>query len=126
MVNEKFPDIVDVIVVVPKGCRNKYEYDRESGRIKLDRVLFSSVHYPADYGYVEGTLTEDGDAVDILVIIEEPTFPGCLMNAKPIGLLRMKDEKGSDNKVIAVTVCDPMWNNFDDIREIPPHLLPEI
>jgi inorganic pyrophosphatase len=126
MVNEKFPDIVDVIVEVPKGCRNKYEYDRESGRIRLDRVLFSSVHYPADYGYVEGTLTEDGDAVDILVIIEEPTFPGCLMNAKPIGLLRMKDEKGSDNKVLAVTVGDPMWNNFDDIHEMPPHLLPEI
>lgn len=122
----EFPDIVRVVVEVPKGSRNKYEYDRESRRIKLDRVLFSAVHYPADYGYVEGTLAEDGDEVDILVLIDEPTFPGCLIEAKPIGMLRMQDEKGIDNKILAVPVHDPRWSPFEDISELPPHLLTEI
>ncbi len=121
-----FPDMIRVVVEVPKGSRNKYELERESGRIKLDRVLFSAVHYPADYGYVEGTLAEDGDEVDVLVLIDEPTFPGCLIEARPIGMLRMKDEKGIDNKVLAVPVNDPRWSNFKDIRELPPHLLVEI
>lgn len=126
MVKEEFPGVVEVIVEVPKGCRNKYEYDHESGRIKLNRVLFSAVHYPADYGYVRGTLAEDGDEVDILVLIEEPTFPGCLMDAKPIGMLKMRDEKGPDNKVLAVPLEDPRWSHVNDIREVPPHLLSEI
>jgi len=121
-----FPKVVRVIVEVPKGSRNKYEYDRRSGRIKLDRVLFSAVHYPADYGYVEGTLAEDGDEVDILVLIDEPTFPGCLIEAKPIGMLRMMDEKGIDNKILAVPVNDPRWSPFRDISELPPHLLVEV
>ena len=126
MVNERFPDEVRVTVEVPKGCRNKYEIEKESGRIMLDRVLFSSVHYPADYGFIEDTLTEDGDAADVLVIIDEPTFAGCLMYAKPIGMLIMRDEKGKDNKILAVPVRDPMWGHFNDIHEIPPHLLPEV
>ncbi len=121
-----FPDVVSVIVEVPKGSKNKYEYDRERGRIKLDRVLFSAVHYPADYGYVEGTLAEDGDEVDILVLLDEPTFSGCLIQAKPIGLLLMEDEKGVDNKVLAVPVNDPRWSPFTDIDQLPPHLLVEI
>ncbi len=102
----RFPQVVDVIVEVPKGCRNKYEYDPASGRIKLSRVLFSAVHYPADYGYIPGTLAEDGDEVDVLVLIEEPTFPGCLIEAMPIGLLQMRDEKGIDNKILAVPMRD--------------------
>ena len=125
MVKEEFPGIVEVIVEVPKGCRNKYEYDHDSGRIKLNRVLFSSVHYPADYGYIPGTLAEDGDEVDILVLIEEPTFPGCLLDAKPIGMLQMRDEKGPDNKILAVPMHDPLWSHVSDIHEIAPHILNE-
>ncbi|MBU1670316.1 MAG: inorganic diphosphatase [Actinobacteria bacterium] len=126
MITEEFPETVEVIVEVPKGSRNKYEYDHERGRIKLNRVLFSSVHYPADYGYIEGTLAEDGDEVDILVLIEEPTFSGCLLDARPIGMLVMRDDKGGDNKVLGVPVHDPRWSHVHDIHEVPPHLLSEI
>jgi len=123
---ESYPDMVKVIVEIPKGSRNKYEFDRRSGRIKLDRVLFSAVHYPADYGFIDGTMAEDGDEVDVLVLIEEPTFSGCLIEARPIGGLRMRDEKGIDNKVIAVPVRDPRWGEFYDVSELPYHLLEEI
>jgi inorganic pyrophosphatase len=126
MIGDDFPDIVEVVVEVPKGSRNKYEYDHDSDRIKLNRVLYSSVHYPADYGFIEGTLAEDGDEVDILVLIEEPTFSGCLIDARPIGMLQMRDEKGPDNKVLGVPVSDPRWRHMQDIHEVPPHLLNEI
>jgi inorganic pyrophosphatase len=126
MSEERFPHLVKVTVEVPKGCRNKYEFDHETQRIKLDRVLFSAVHYPADYGFIEGTLAEDGDEVDVLVLISEPTFSGCLIEARPVGVLQMKDEKGIDNKILAVPEKDPMWNHINDIHEIPPHLLAEI
>lgn len=126
MLSRSFPHVIEVVVEVPKGSRNKYEYDRKSGKIKLDRVLFSAVHYPADYGFALNTLAEDGDEVDVLVLIEEPTFPGCLIEARPIGLLEMWDEKGRDNKVLAVPVRDPRWSAHHDIRELPPHLLTEI
>lgn len=126
LISEDFPNIVEVVVEVPKGSRNKYEFDHDSGRIKLNRVLYSSVHYPADYGYIEGTLAEDGDEVDILVLIEEPTFSGCLIDAKPVGMLLMRDEKGPDNKVLGVPINDPRWHHVTDIHEIPPHLLNEI
>lgn len=126
MINEDFPRLVNAIIEVPKGSRNKYEYDEASGQIKLDRVLFSSVHYPADYGFVTGTLAEDGDAVDILIMLEEPTFSGCLIEARPIGMLRMEDDKGIDNKVLAVPVSDPRWGSCTDISGISSHLLDEI
>lgn len=126
MVDKRFPTVVEVVVEVPKGSRNKYEMDHESGRIKLNRVLYSSVHYPADYGYIDGTLAEDGDEVDILVLIEEPTFSGCLIDARPIGMLQMRDEKGPDNKVLGVPIDDPRWRHMNDIHEVPPHLLNEI
>jgi inorganic pyrophosphatase len=126
MFEKDFPEIIHVIVEIPKGSRNKYEYDPESNRIKLNRVLSSSVHYPADYGYAEGTMAEDGDEVDVLVLIEEPTFPGCLIEAKPIGYLEMRDEKGGDNKVIAVPLGDPRWGQVKDLYELPPSLLDEI
>ena len=126
MSEERFPHLVKVTVEVRKGCRNKYEFDHETQRIKLDRVLFSAVHYPADYGFIEGTLAEDGDEVDVLVLISEPTFSGCLIEARPVGVLQMKDEKGIDNKILAVPEKDPMWNHINDIHEIPPHLLAEI
>jgi len=123
---KNYPQTIKVIVEVPKGSRNKYEYDSESKRIKLDRVLFSAVHYPADYGYIENTLAEDGDEVDVLVLLSEPTFPGCLIEAKPIGVLRMRDEKGIDNKILAVPLKDPLYQHVDDIHDIAPHLLTEI
>ncbi len=126
MLDKKFPDVVNVVVEVPKGSRNKYEFDHESGRIKLNRVLMSSVHYPADYGYIPGTKAEDGDEVDILVLIDEPTFSGCLMEAKPIGILMMEDEKGPDNKVLGVPTGDPLWNYAENISDIPQHLLLEV
>ncbi len=126
MRNDKYPDVVDVLVEVPKGSRNKYEFDHDSGRIKLNRVLYSAVHYPADYGFIQGTLAEDGDEVDILVLLEEPTFSGCLMDAKPIGMLVMRDDKGADNKVLGVAVNDPRWRYVNDIHDLPPHLLNEI
>jgi len=117
---------VEVIVEVPKGSRNKYEYDHDSGRIKLNRVLYSAVYYPAEYGFIEGTLSEDGDEVDTLVLLEEPTFSGCLLDAKPIGMLLMRDDKGLDNKVISVAIHDPRWDYVYDIDDVPPHLLNEI
>lgn len=123
---KNYPQTIKVIVEVPKGSRNKYEYDPESKRIKLDRVLFSAVHYPADYGYIENTLAEDGDEVDVLVLLSEPTFPGCLIEAKPIGVLRMRDEKGIDNKILAVPLKDPLYQHVEDIHDIAPHLLTEI
>jgi inorganic pyrophosphatase len=126
MLGDDFPEVVEVLVEVPKGSRNKYEWDPESERIKLDRVLYSSVHYPADYGFIIDTLAEDGDEVDILVLIEEPTFSGCLISAKPVGMLQMRDEKGPDNKVLGVPINDPRWRHINDIHEISPHLLNEI
>lgn len=121
-----FPNIVNVVIEVPKGSRNKYEYDHEAGKIKLDRVLFSSIHYPADYGFAVNTLAEDGDEVDVLVLIEEPTFPGCLIQAKPIGLLLMHDENGKDSKVLAVPTDDPRWSDTSDINEIPGQIRTEV
>ena len=126
MIGDDFPEIVECLVEVPKGSRNKYEWDPDSERIKLDRVLYSSVHYPADYGFILDTMAEDGDEVDILVLIEEPTFSGCIIYARPVGMLQMRDEKGPDNKVLGVPIHDPRWRHVDDIHEIPPHLLNEI
>ena len=117
---------VDVLVEIPKGSRNKYELDKESGRIRFDRMLFSAVHYPSDYGYIVDTLAEDGDPLDALVLIWEPTFPGCLIEAKPVGLFRMWDEKGPDEKILCVPVNDPMWNTIEELGQVPAHLLKEI
>src|SRR2546423_7145328 len=99
---ERKQETIDVLVEIPRGSRNKYEFDHSKGRIKLDRVLYSSVHYPTDYGLIPETLSPDGDELDALVMVEEPTFPGCLVSARPIGVLIMQDEKGEDSKVLAV------------------------
>ncbi|MDX1386333.1 MAG: inorganic diphosphatase [bacterium] len=117
---------IDVFVEIPKGCRNKYEFDHEKGFIRLDRMLFSSVHYPADYGFIPETLALDGDPLDALVLVWEPTFPGCVITAKPIGLFRMRDEKGPDEKILCVPVKDPEWNYLEKLSDVPPHLLREI
>lgn len=117
---------VNVLVEIPRGSRNKYEYDDGLGMIRLDRVLFSSVHYPTDYGFIPGTLAPDGDHLDVLVLCEEPTFPGCLVPARVIGVLRMVDEKGSDDKVLAVPVGDPRFDDVHDLTDISAHWLREI
>ena len=118
--------ILEVLIEIPKGCRNKYEYDKERNMIKFDRTLFSSVYYPSDYGFVPDTLSEDGDPLDVLVLVNQPTFPGCLIDAKPIGLFVMYDEKGRDDKILCVPVSDPLWNHIDTLEQVPPHLLDEI
>lgn len=115
-----------VIVEIPKGSRNKYEYDEKLGRIKLDRMLFSSVQYPTDYGYIPDTLAEDGDTLDAMVLVSEPTYPGIAIESRPIGLFRMFDEKGQDDKILCVPINDPTWNFAKNLDDIPQHLLLEI
>ncbi len=117
---------VEALVEIPMGSRNKYEYDDSRGCIRLDRVLYSSVHYPTDYGFIPGTRSEDGDRLDILIVTYEPTFPGCLVQARPIGGLEMSDEAGSDFKVLAVPVGDPRWDDVRDRDDLAPHWLREI
>lgn len=110
----------DVTIEIPKGTRNKYEYDHKTGRIRLDRMLFTSTHYPADYGFIEGTLGQDGDPLDALVLLEEPTFPGCLIRCRAIGMFRMRDENGPDDKVLCVPAGDQRasWRtDIDDVSE---------
>ncbi len=117
---------VDVFVEIPKGSRTKYELDKATGRIRLDRVLFSSVHYPADYGFITDTVAGDGDPLDALVVVEEPTFPGCIVPARPIGTLLMRDEKGQDEKILAVPVGDPRFDTVRELKDLAPHWLREI
>ncbi len=119
-------ETIKVVVEIPKGSRNKYEYDTKTGYIKFDRMLFSSVHYPCDYGFIPETLARDGDTLDALIIVEEPTFPGCMIEAVPVGVFKMSDEKGPDEKILCVPVSDPMWNHIKDLSKVPPHLLKEI
>jgi inorganic pyrophosphatase len=109
----------DVLIEIPRGSRNKYEVDHESGRIRLDRRLFTSTQYPADYGFVLDTLGEDGDPLDALVLLEEPTFPGCLILSRPIGMFRMTDEKGGDDKLICVPAGDPRQEHLRDLDDLP-------
>ena len=116
----------DVIVEIPKGSRNKYEYDAEKRMIRYDRMIFSSMHYPSDYGFVPETLALDGDALDVLVLVSEPTFPGCLIEVRAVGIFNMTDEKGPDAKVLCVPVSDPIWNSIYKFEDINPHLLKEI
>jgi len=108
----------DVVIEIPKGQRNKYEMDHETGRIRLDRMLFTSTRYPADYGFVEHTLADDGDPLDALVILDEPTFPGCLIHCRAIGMFRMRDEKGADDKVLCVAATDPRMGHLLDIEDV--------
>jgi len=115
-----------VMVEIPKGSRNKYEFDKERKVIKFDRILFSAVHYPCDYGFILDTPAEDGDPLDAFVLVWEPTFPGCLIDVKPVGLFKMWDEKGRDGKILCVPLKDPLWNYIEDLNDVPPHLLKEI
>jgi inorganic pyrophosphatase len=117
---------VEVIIEIPKGSRNKYEADHETGDVWLDRMLFTATMYPTDYGFFPHTLGEDGDPLDALVLLEEPTFPGCHIWARPIGVFWMSDEKGPDAKVLTVPSTDPRWANVAEIDDLPPHLRDEI
>jgi inorganic pyrophosphatase len=115
-----------VLIEIPKGSRNKYEWDEELQAIKLDRFLFSSVVYPTDYGFVPETLAADGDPLDAMVCVSEPTFPGCVIPVKAIALLRMRDDKGEDDKVVCVPQSDPNWNSYDTLEDLPAQLQEEI
>ena len=116
----------DALIEIPKGSRNKYEYDFELKKIRFDRMLFSSMMYPGDYGFIPKTLALDGDPLDVLVLGTEPTFPMCVMEVKPIGVFHMTDEKGPDEKLICVPVTDPIWNSYNDIQDLNPHRIKEI
>ena len=116
----------DVLIEIPKGSRNKYEYDFKLKKIRYDRMLFSSMMYPADYGFIPETLALDGDPLDVLVLVTEPTFPGCVMEVKPIGVFHMADEKGPDEKIVCVPMSDPIWNKLNDLSDLNPHLVKEI
>ncbi len=116
----------DVVVEIPKGSRNKYEVDHETGRVYLDRVLFTSFVYPVDYGYFEDTLGLDGDPLDALVLLEYPVFPGVGVKVRPVGVLNMSDEAGSDAKVVVVPFKDPRWSHIQDIADVPQQTKNEI
>jgi inorganic pyrophosphatase len=116
----------DVVIEIPRGSRNKYEVDHETGRVYLDRVLFTSFVYPADYGYIENTLGLDGDPVDVLVLLEFPLFPGVGVSVRPVGVFNMRDEAGIDSKIIAVPAKDPRWSHIQDIEDVPEQTRKEI
>lgn len=118
--------LIDMVVEIPKGSRNKYEIDHETGRIYLDRMLFTATRYPADYGYIPETLAEDGDALDALALVSEPTFPGCWVRVKPIGLFVMEDQGKEDLKILGIPTGDPVWKDVDHLSDIPGHLLREL
>lgn len=118
--------VIDVVVEIPRGSQNKYEADHETGRIRLDRVLYSPFHYPTEYGFVENTLGEDGDPIDVMVLMSQPTFPGCIVRGRIVGLLEMTDENGVDNKILTVAADDPRMNGIETIKDVSQHTLKEI
>jgi inorganic pyrophosphatase len=122
----RFPEIVEVVVEIPAGSRNKYEWDEASGVMRLDRVLSSAVFYNFDYGFVDETRADDGDHTDAMVLITEPTFPGCRIWARPVGGLAMRDEHGEDFKVLCVAISDAQWDNVEQLDQVPPLRLREI
>ena len=122
LVEAAFP----VIIEVPKGSTNKYELDKETGLLRLDRVLYSAVYYPADYGFIPRTFCDDGDPLDALVLSQEPVQPLTIVEARAIGVMRMRDEKGIDDKIVAVSVRDPAYAHITDKKQLPEHVLREL
>jgi len=120
------PDLIYAVIETAKGKENKYEYDARKKAIMLDRVLYSAMHYPGDYGFIPRTLDEDGDPLDILVLVSSPTFPGCIMTVRPVGLLKMLDGGKEDDKILAVPENDPRYKSYHDIASLPQHILQEI
>jgi inorganic pyrophosphatase len=119
-------DLFTCIIEIPKGSRNKYEWDHEREALVLDRFLFSSVVYPTDYGFIPDTLGQDGDPLDVMCCVSESTFPGCMIDVKPIALFRMEDDKGIDDKVLCVPLSDPGWNTMEKLEDLPDRLRDEI
>ena len=119
-------ETVEVFVEIPKGSRNKYEWDHGTRRFTLDRMLFSAVQYPGDYGFIPRTWAEDNDPLDALVVLGEPTFPGCTIEGRVVGVFFMSDEKGPDAKIITVPHADPRWSDVRDLADLPKHMLDEI
>ncbi|MBX7161359.1 MAG: inorganic diphosphatase [Acidimicrobiia bacterium] len=120
---------ITAVIEIPRGSRNKYEVDHDTGEVWLDRMLFTATQYPADYGFVPDTLAEDGDPLDVLVLLDEPTFPGCHVRVRPIGVFHMRDEAGPDEKILAVPARDPRWEAISDLADLSgmqDHLLEEI
>src|SRR4029453_13923966 len=118
---EKAPQVVNAVIEIPFGSSNKYEFDGQLKVFKLGRVLYSAVHYPTDYGFIPNTLSPDGDPLDVLIIVNEPTFPGCHVAIRPIGLLEMRDEKGQDTKILGVPVGDPRFDEVRDLNNLSAH-----
>ena len=125
-IGEKSPKIVNAIVEIPKDTHNKYEYDENLDIIKLDRVLHSPMHYPVDYGFIPQTRSKDGDHLDIMIITDSPVFTGCLVEARPIGVLIMSDEKGEDEKILAVADKNPIYDHIQKLSDVDPHFLREL
>jgi inorganic pyrophosphatase len=115
-----------VVIEIPKGSKNKYELDKETGLLRLDRVLYSAVYYPADYGFIPRTYCDDGDPLDVLVLAQEPVYPLTIVEARAIGVMRMRDEKGIDDKVLAVSVHDPAFADYTDKNQLPAHVLRQV
>jgi inorganic pyrophosphatase len=120
------PDEVNAVIEIPRGTTNKYEYDKQLNVFRLDRTLYSPVHYPGDYGFIPSTLSLDGDPLDVLVLVDAPSFPGCLMTVRPIGMLEMVDQGREDEKILAVGTSNPVLNDVRDYEQLYPHLLLEI
>ncbi len=125
-IGDDSPNVVTSVIEIPKECSNKYEYDKKRHVFKLDRHLYSPFHYPQDYGFIPQTLAEDGDPLDIIILGETPTFPGCVYDAQPIGLFRMVDQGQSDEKILAFATGNPRFHGTKDYSEVQPHLLKEI
>lgn len=120
------PEIVRVIVEIPKNSQNKYEYDGRLGLFRLDRTLYSPMHYPGDYGFIPGTLADDGDPMDVLVLVDEPSFTGCLLEARPVGILNMSDNQEEDQKVLAVPNRNPRYDQIHTMDQVFPHVRREL
>ncbi len=125
-IDPEAPTVITAVVEVPYGSSNKYEYDADIAAFRLDRVLYSPMHYPGEYGFVPRTLAKDGDPLDVLVLSTRPTFPGVVIRARPLAFLEMSDEKGEDQKVLAVPVDDPRYHSFVSGADVAPHRLREI
>jgi inorganic pyrophosphatase len=126
LVEEPIEEAFPAFIEIPQGSKVKYELDKETGLLKVDRVLFSAVHYPANYGFIPRTYCDDGDPLDVLVLGQEPVAPMCIMRARAIGYMQMRDDKGLDDKIIAIHMDDPAVSEYTHIREVPQHLLREL
>lgn len=125
-IGKNAPEIINTVIEIPKGSTNKYEVDPETGMLRLDRVLYSPLFYPFDYGFIPQTKYLDGDAIDCLVMLVHPTFPGCIVEARPVGVLEMRDEKGPDEKIMCVATKDPRFSVRRSLNDLNPHTLKEV